>query len=266
MDINQIIILLAYFVIYSFLGWVLESVYKTYLQKKVVNSGFIFGPFCPIYGFGALILYLFLDGFKSNFVVVFLIGIVIFSIWECLVGYLLEKAFNTKYWDYSNEKFNYKGRICLRMSLVWGILGVIFIYILHPIVSNFVNKIPLEILKPILALIFISMIIDFVLSAIKVKNIEVRLSKLKEIQATLNQKLLEIKNIQTLKTLSAKNIQLDSLKKTIEELKKAESFLKLKLYKRIIRLRRAFPTMRSQSITEFLNQKLESIKKDKKER
>ena len=266
MDINQITILLAYFVIYSFLGWVLESVYKSYLQKKFVNSGFIFGPFCPIYGFGAIILYLFLDGFKSNFVIVFLVGVVVFSLWEYLVGYLLEKVFNTKYWDYSNEKFNYKGRICLRMSLIWGILGVIFIYILHPAINNLIIKIPQELLKPILALFFISIIIDFILSAIKVKNIEIRLSKLKEIQATLNQKLLEIKNIQTLKTLSAKNIQLDSLKKTIEELKKAESFLKLKLYKRIVRLKRAFPTMKSQSITEFLNQKLESIKKDKKER
>ena len=265
-DINQFIILLAYFVIYSFGGWVLESIYKTCMQKKAVNSGFIFGPFCPIYGFGAVILYLFLDGFKSNFVIVFIVGVIIFSIWECLVGYLLEKIFNTKYWDYTKEKFNYKGRICLRMSLVWGILGVFFIYVLHPIVSNFVYKIPLEILKPILALILISMIIDLIFSSIKIKNIEIRLSKLKEIQVALNQKVLEIKNIQGLKTLSTKNIQIDSLKKTIEELKKAESILKLKLYKKIIRLKRAFPTMKSQNITEFLNQKLESIKKDKKER
>lgn len=266
MDINKFIILLAYFVIYSFLGWVLESVYKTYLQKKLVNSGFIFGPFCPIYGFGAIILYLFLDGFKSNFVLVFAIGVVLFSIWECLVGYLLEKIFNTKYWDYSNEKFNYKGRICLRMSLTWGVLGVLFIYVLHPFVSKFVSKIPLEILTPILALILISIIIDFIFSSIKVKNIEIRLSKLKEIQEILNQKLLEIKNVQSIKSISVKNIQLDSLKKTIEELKKSESLLKYKLYKRIIRLKRAFPTMKSQNITEFLNQKIESIKKEKKER
>ena len=266
MDINHLIILLAYFVIYSFLGWVLESVYKTYLQKKPVNSGFIFGPFCPIYGFGAIILYLFLDGFKSNFVVVFLIGVIIFSIWECLVGYLLEKIFNTKYWDYSNEKFNYKGRICLRMSLTWGVLGVFFIYVLHPFISKFVSRIPLEILNPILALILISIIIDFIFSSIKVKNIEIRLSKLKEIQATLNQKLLEIKNIQNIKNLSTKSLQIDSLKKTIDELRKTENLLKFKVYKRILRLKRAFPTMKSQNITEFLNQKIESIKKEKRER
>ena len=266
MDINQLIILLAYFIIYSFFGWLLESLYKTYLQKKPVNSGFIFGPFCPIYGFGAIILYLTLDGFKSNFVIVFLIGLVIFSIWECLVGYLLEKIFNTKYWDYSNEKFNYKGRICLRMSLIWGILGVLFIYVLHPVISDFVNRIPLEILKPVVALLLISIIIDFIFSSIKVKNIEIRLSKLKAIQETLNQKLLEIKSIQNIKALSTKSIQIESLKKTIDELRKSENILKFKIYKRLLRLKRAFPTLKSQNITEFLNQKFESIKKEKKER
>jgi len=102
--------LLFYFLIYSFFGWILETVYKSVLQKKYVNSGFLFGPFCPIYGFGAVILYLFLDSFKDNLVLVFLIGMIIFSIWECVVGYWLEKFFNTKYWDYSNEKFNFKGR------------------------------------------------------------------------------------------------------------------------------------------------------------
>ena len=173
LEFNFLTFLLSYFLIYSFLGWILESVYKSILQKKYVNSGFVFGPFCPIYGFGAIILYLFLDGFKENLVLVFLIGMVIFSIWECLVGYWLERVFDTKYWDYTNEKFNFKGRICLRMSFVWGLLGVIFTYLLHPFISNFVQRIPADILAPIAAIILLSVIIDFIISGIKVKNIDI---------------------------------------------------------------------------------------------
>lgn len=266
MELNKFTILLSYFIIYSFLGWVLESVYKSIIGKKFVNSGFVMGPFCPIYGFGAIIIYMFLDGFKDNFVLVFLIGVIVFSIWECLVGYFLEKVFNTKYWDYSSEKFNYRGRICLRMSLIWGILGVFFTYVLHPIISNAIQKLPENLLNPILAIILLSLILDFIISAIKVKNIEMRLSKLKEIQESLNLKLMEIKSLQGVKLVSAKKLQLDSLKKAVEELKQTEHILKYKINKRIVKLKKAFPTMKSQIITDFLSQKIEVIKKEKKER
>lgn len=287
MELNQFTILLVYFLIYSFLGWVLETVYKSILQRKYVNSGFVFGPFCPIYGFGAVILYLFLNDFKHNFVLVFIIGVIIFSIWECLVGYFLEKLFNTKYWDYSNEKFNFKGRICLRMSLIWGILGVLFIYVLHPGISKIIEQIPTDIVVSISAILLLSLIIDFVLSGIRVRNIDIKLSKLKDIQENLNVKLLKLKEAQErLKTIELKNFKnvkivsiasknlkiesvkqnIDELKQSISNLKRTESILRYKINKRIVRLRRAFPTMRSQNITEFLNQKLGVIKKDKKER
>lgn len=288
MEINQWTIILSYFLIYSFLGWVLESVYKSLLTRKIVNSGFITGPFCPIYGFGAVILYIFLDGFKSNLVLVFVISLVVFTIWEFLVGYFLEKVFNTKYWDYSNEKFNWCGRICLHMSLVWGLLGVFFIYVLHPVISKAVQQLPQDMLIPVLAVVLLALIVDFIVSGIKVKNIEINLSKLKEIQENLNTKLAEIKSLQNvkaisnkklqnvkaisnkklqdLKSLSSQKLQLQSLKKNVEELKQAERLLKYKINKRIVRLRKAFPTMKSQVITEFLNQKIEVIKKDKKER
>lgn len=264
MELN-ILILLSYFLIYSFFGWILESVYKSIIQKKFVNSGFLVGPFCPIYGFGAIILYVFLDGLKENLVLVFLVGVIVFSVWECLVGFLLEKIFNTKYWDYSNEPFNYRGRICLKMSFTWGILGVIFTYILHPVISDLIQKIPIDILKPILGFMVIILLIDSIVSAIRLKNIEIRLSKLKEIQENLNLKLIELKKLQGVKALSTK-IQLDSLKKTVEELRQTERILKYRVHKRIVKLKNAFPTMKSQIITEFLNQKIEVIKKEKKER
>ena len=103
-DSIQILRLLLYFIIYSFFGWVLESIFKSILQRKIVNSGLLYGPICPIYGFGAIIMLLFLNKFKYNLVLLFLAGFIVLSVWEYIVGALLEKKFNTKYWDYSNNE------------------------------------------------------------------------------------------------------------------------------------------------------------------
>ena len=98
-DIN-IFQLITYFIIYSFLGWVMESIVRTIAEKKIINTGFLYGPFCPIYGFGAIIMLLFLKTFDKNWIILFLASFVILSLWEYLVGVLLEKMFHTKYWDY----------------------------------------------------------------------------------------------------------------------------------------------------------------------
>ena len=99
--------LITYFIIYSFLGWLIESVYKSIFEKKIINSGFLHGPFCPIYGMGAIIMYLILQDFKGNPLVIFILGFVVLSIWEYIVGVLLEKLFKTQYWDYSTLMVEY---------------------------------------------------------------------------------------------------------------------------------------------------------------
>lgn len=136
MDIIQILRMLLYFIIYSFFGWVIESIFKTILQKKFVNSGFLYGPFCPIYGFGAIIMLLFLEPFKSNIIILFFMAFIVMSIWEYIVGWYLEKKFNTKYWDYTGNFLNIKGRVCLINSIFWGVLGVIFMLWVHPIIRK----------------------------------------------------------------------------------------------------------------------------------
>ena len=118
---------LAYLVVYSFLGWVLETIFRSICEKKIINTGFLYGPFCPIYGVGAIIMLFGLNNFKGKYLLVFLISFIVLTLWEYLVGWLLEKVFKTKYWDYSDHKFNFKGRICLTNSIFWGILGVLFI-------------------------------------------------------------------------------------------------------------------------------------------
>lgn len=106
-DFIQVLQIMLYFIIYSFCGWVLESIYKTIREKKWVNSGFLHGPLCPIYGVGAIIMILGTTQYKfNNALFIMLYIIFIMSVWEYFVGWLLEKMFNTKYWDYSKRRFN----------------------------------------------------------------------------------------------------------------------------------------------------------------
>ena len=114
--------ILTYFIIYSFLGWIMESIVRSVSEKKIINTGFLKGPVCPIYGIGAIIMLLFLERYQNKPILLFFIAIIVLTTWEYLVGVLLEKIFHTKYWDYSEQKFNFQGRICLVNSICWGIL------------------------------------------------------------------------------------------------------------------------------------------------
>ena len=94
---NEIIKIITYFFLYSFLGWAMESLYISVLQRKIINTGFLHGPFCPIYGFGAVVLYVLLINLKGNIIAIFCKEFLVLSLWEYFVGFLLEKLFNTKY-------------------------------------------------------------------------------------------------------------------------------------------------------------------------
>lgn len=254
-----IVKLILYFIFYSFCGWIMESILKTYLQKKLVNSGFLYGPLCPIYGFGAIIMILFLDIFKNNIFLLFLMSFFVLSIWEYIVGWLLEKIFKAKYWDYTDNKFNIKGRVCLMNSLFWGILGVLFTKFIHPFIISKIDLIPQQAIVFLTAILLFAILVDLVISIVKATNIRSKLEKLKDLTNTLKEKLEELEN---------KQINLESVQEVIEELKYKQTKLKRKLLKQSSHLRKAFPTMKSdalEKINEFLNQKKDMIKKGKDE-
>ena len=138
-ELMQILKVILYFIIYSFMGWVVESVFKTILAKKWINSGFLYGPFCPIYGFGAIIMMATFSPIKNNLFLVFIVAFFVLSIWEYIAGWILEKKFDTKYWDYTDNFMNINGRVCLVNSIFWGILGVLFISIIHPFVQKYMD-------------------------------------------------------------------------------------------------------------------------------
>lgn len=133
--------LVLYFFIYSFLGWILETIYCIVTLGVFNKRGFLYGPVCPIYGFGAIILILCLNNIKTNTIGKFFIGMIAFTIFEYIVSLLLETLFGLRWWDYTNEALNFQGRVSLSFSIAWGIIGVIFVEKIHPFVKSKVKKI-----------------------------------------------------------------------------------------------------------------------------
>ena len=247
--------ILTYFLIYSFLGWCVESIYKSIRQKKLVNSGFVFGPMCPIYGFGSIIMYLFLDDLSNKPILTFCLGFVVLSIWEYIVGIFLEKIFHTKYWDYFNNRFNLQGRVCLLNSTFWGILSVLFIDILNPLVTNILDQIDLKVIFYVDVIIYAILAIDIIISIINTFKITEKLKYVDELNNKIKEKLEEIKN-------KGRNSEIgETLQDALEELKAKRDILVQKSYNNITRIKRAFPTMKSEQITKFLNDKTEFLKK-----
>lgn len=135
--------LFLYFCFYACAGWCMETVYCSILEKRFVPRGFLHGPLCPIYGVGVLLMILFFAPFKHNLVVFYLVSTVVMSAWEYFVGWFLEVTTHIKYWDYSMYRFNLKGRICLWVCLVWGLLSYVCIFWVHPPVAALFDSIPL---------------------------------------------------------------------------------------------------------------------------
>ena len=257
---NTFFHILAYFVIYSFLGWVLESIVRTICERKIINTGFLIGPFCPIYGFGAIIMILFLDGFKNNILLLFFVSVIVLTLWEYVVGVLLEKLFHTKYWDYSDHKFNYKGRICLTNSIAWGILGVLFINYIHSFIVQVLGYVDFIYVAIIACIISFILLVDAIISIVKVKNIKTTLEKIEDINEQIKQKLIELKDKE--KTSANENLQ-----NLINNLKLRRDRTMRHLYKRAYRLKKAFPAIDTKEFTEILNKKIEfKQRKTKKEK
>lgn len=135
--------LFLYFIFYSFLGWVMETCYCSACEHRLVPRGFLYGPICPIYGTGVLLMILFFTPLKRSLVLFYAVAVAVMSAWEYFVAWLLETTTHMRYWDYSDFRFNLKGRICLRIALVWGILSYIVIFHIHPPIEARFDLVPL---------------------------------------------------------------------------------------------------------------------------
>lgn len=251
------------FYTYAFIGWCVEVVYAASVKGKFVNRGFDLGPVCPIYGFGVVIIVLCLGRVSDSLPILFVASVLLSSLLEFLVGFVLEKFFNEKWWDYSDEPFNIKGYICLRFSLLWGLACVFVINLIHPIVMKIIRCIPKGFGTALLVVFTITFLTDFIITILNLLKIRKNLRAINEIEDTLERLSASIGNTLSNHTISAinkgekmkesleekiTNIQdftdnVKEYKEEIESLKARLSKHKLDLEKASKHLRSAFPNI-----------------------
>lgn len=169
----------VYFTIYSIAGFIIETLFGI-LTKGVIESrqSFLYGPFCAIYGLGAVAMIIELKFYSKNFKSLFLGGFIVGSIVEYIVSLIGEFIFNVKWWDYSDMPFNLNGRICIYFSIFWGILAVIFMQYIHPninkLLNRFRNKFSVKTLKNIVIALVIFQILDLCITSYALKMFTIR--------------------------------------------------------------------------------------------
>lgn len=159
---DKIIDYLSYFFIYSFLGWIIETIYAILINGYFVKRGFLYGPLCPIYGFGAIALIASTKKLYGKPFLKFLIATLVFTAFEYVVSLGLEMLFGLRWWDYTNDFLNLHGRVSLLYSIFWGLIGLFLLEKLHPNIQNFIDKINLKSAKSLqraLTIIFLVIII-----------------------------------------------------------------------------------------------------------
>ena len=155
---------LFFFYFYCFFGWIFESTFVTIKSRKFVNRGFMRGPFLPIYGSGAIMMLVVSMPFQDNLILTYLAGCVGATALEFVTGVAMESLSKVRYWDYSNQKINYKGHICLSSTLAWGFLTIFMTGFLHKGVEKLIFAIPYGLLTCVTAVVTVYLIMDFTLS------------------------------------------------------------------------------------------------------
>lgn len=210
--------LLAYFVIFSILGLIIETLYGL-VTKGVIESrkSFLYGPFCAIYGVGAVIMILGLQKFKKNNYTLFWGGFLIGSLVEYIVSWIGEMVFHVKWWDYSNLPFNINGRICIWFSLFWGVLAIYLMTYIHPKIDKFLDKFNPKILTIIVVTFTIIMFLDWCISSFALKIFFTRL---------VNNYNLELQDVSTYQEKYTKIYENETLKPIFDTLFSDEIMVK----------------------------------------
>lgn len=174
---------LFFFYFYCFLGWCFESTWVSLRSKKFINRGFLRGPFLPLYGCGAIMMLVVSMPFRDNIILTYFAGCVGATTLEYVTGIIMEALFGVRYWDYSDRKFNFQGRICLRSTIVWGFFTITMTNIGHRPVEQLVLSIPSRPLYYVTLLLTVYIAADFALSfkaAIDLRHILAKMQRAKE--------------------------------------------------------------------------------------
>lgn len=243
------------FIFWAFIGWCIEVCYMTLETGEYQNRGFLNMPICPIYGFGVIMVTVFFRPLSHTFFPLFLATSFLCTSFELLVGLGMEKLFGTRWWDYSHERFNFKGYICLKVSILWGLGCVLVIRVAEPAVEKIVDLIPVRLGLALIVIWSVLIVIDLISSICAVNKLNNRLKQIDEISDLMLHGAVKIGGKLSKETLEVKE-KYDSLARAADA--KTQS-IKLR-YEKLVDLRdrsverllRAFPNMRSISYPDSL--------------
>ncbi len=258
--------ILAFFMIYSFLGWCVEVVFHAVRYGQIVNRGFLNGACCPIYGFGMVAVIVLLLPIDNNFLLLFIGGYVLCTLLELVGGWVLFHLFHTRWWDYSKQKFNLGGYICLKFSILWGLACAFVVRVIHPMILDLLDLIPHTAGVWILAVLYAFFIADCISTVITVTHMNADLASLDAITRKIHEtsdkltdalaghamegeeKLMEAKiDKDAKKEETATGADYQALEKQKADLEKQADALREKMLKNktfgATRLIRAFPNM-----------------------
>ena len=190
---------IGYFFVYAFIGWVMEVAYQGVHRGRFINRGFLNGPLCPIYGFGALgVIYFLTDIAKTNKLILFFGSVFIATALELVGGFLLEKIFHKKWWDYSGMRFNLGGYICLEFSILWGLACFVLYEAVHPMIVRlfaFLNPKFIFYTNLILLIIFVIDLVQTILTLVglnkKFKKLEAASKDIREVSDDIGKRVYD---------------------------------------------------------------------------
>lgn len=261
--------ILMNFYIFSLFGWIYESTFVSIRDRKLINRGFLTGPLLPLYGTGATLVYVTLRPLEAHPSLLFISGMAIATITEYIVALLLEKLTHAKWWDYSNEPYNFQGRVALIPSLFWGFLSIFLFDFLEPFVIRIINMVPYKKGKYLLIIAVILTIIDLTYTIFTTVNFSRQLEILYNFRNEIENQLQDTRFKSLLEIITARTITSSSKKETISQkinilkeayntdtkllqieerfksyFEKHSSFLKKHPFNGNLRIVDAFPTMK----------------------
>lgn len=239
---------------YSFIGWVYESIVCSLGERKLVNRGFLNGPLCPVYGFGALVCIICLYQRMDNIFLLFFSGVVLTCTVEYITSVLLEKLFHMKWWDYSHYRFNIGGRVCLLGAVVFGAMSVLLVKYIHPFVDTAIGSFPDWALLGVAAILFFVLMADLYITVRHLLLLEKRLS---EVQAAIN----KFKEEYLGRTENLKGLLLDKFEESEFYSEKIKRLLNIERFQDA-RISTAFPRLQSLRYNEAWKKLKERRKKN----
>ena len=242
------------FCIWSFIGWCIEVCYMTLETGEYQNRGFLNMPICPIYGFGVLMVVTFFRPLENTFLLLFAATTILCTTIELLVGLGMEKLFNTRWWDYSHERFNFKGYICLKVSLLWGLGCVVVVRIVQPMIERLIDITPVKVGMVLLVIMSVLILIDVIASICAVNNLNNRLKQIDEISSLMLKSSIKIgeKLANETNEIREKYDKLGESKAALEIREKYEKLISMR-DAQAERLIKAFPNIRSISYSESMD-------------